>query len=1467
MRRKMSVYKVFMLMLCLLLIAPSFMSVSASTTKGVSVAVNDSKEIAAAKISKTLNDQFNKDEKVTFLIKFKEQVDTMAIAKQVENEATVQAVTAAQTKLMKRNVLVSELRSTAISTQADVKAYLEKQEAAGNAKDIQSFFIVNGMAVTATKEVMEKIASFPEVEMITPNEEVQLYPSVEAPAGTTENDKNTPTNDNVEWNIQQVGAPQAWEMGVDGQGAVVAVMDTGVQWNHPALMQQYRGFDPANPNSPTHTYSFFDAVSGQSAAYDDHGHGTHVAGTAVGGEQNGTNQIGVAPGAKWIGVKILNASGSGSQAQILNGAQWLLAPTDANGNPNPAMAPDIVNNSWGGGAGMNEWFRPMVQAWRAADIYPVFAAGNTTLTNPGGPGSVAVPANYPESYAVGATDVNMNLGSFSLQGPSPYGEMKPEVSAPGVNIRSATPGSNYQGGWNGTSMAAPHVAGAVALLKQVNSSLSIDEIAEILENTATPRTNAQYPEAPNNGFGHGIINVHDAVSSIISGLGKIKGQVVRDGEDDEAPTFEHTAPAETYAGMALPLSIDVQDNVSITSVTLQYENAEGEWVDVEATRTSGTYNNATYQAAIPGDEIAVPSVSYKFHVVDFGGNEVTTDTYEVSVQPGISIGYFQDFESDPIGWYSFGDNNSWQWGVPTSGPNGAYSGEKVYATNLAGNYDNRANMTLVMPPVELPEDSEAYLQYKSWHNLETRWDFGHVFVSTDGGETWTQAYRFDDVTNGWVDREVDLSQYAGQTILVGFNVTTDGSVVRVGWYLDDVQLSDEPLADGETAIAITKEDNNVAAKDEKVDPDKIVPAGSLVDFNKVNDSAVNTSGLPLNAQVTVVESNRSVNTNPANGQYELLHAAGEFTVKAEAYGYYPAEQSVNIPADGEATANFVLDEIPQGTVTGVVTNSATGNPVADATLLLVEDAAIAPVETDENGAFTISAYEGEYTLRVMAPSFYSEDVTITVEGNSSTEQNISLRPFIGYPGEIGYDDGTAENARAFYDAGNGWAVKMSLPEGHSQALVTGGLFRFWDTSWPTPGGTDFQVAVYDATGPDGSPGNRLAGPISATALRTGEWTNVDLSEHGIIVNQDFYMVYIQSHPNPNAPGLGTDEDGPNAGRSWQLVGGAWSPSPEAEGNYMIRATVNFEVTPPTVTSPVDGTFTNQEVVTVEGSAAPTTTVHVLNNGEEVAEVATSDQGTFNVDIELQQGVNVLTTKASTANGTTEESEPITVVLDQEAPELAITSPENNSKTNRETVTVTGTVSDENLDFVKVNGRDVAVNDGQYSQRVMLENGENIITVVAQDKAGNSTEASVVVDAKYTAPAITNLAPTDDVYLRAGESVKIEFNSDPGLDATFTIRMPLTNTNADLYNQELYNAMELPLREVSPGYYVGYWTATSSVQAFGAEIEVKVQDDYSNVTRQIAEGKLFINVSNGGDDRPGNPNPGRPDNPGKGKGRN
>ncbi|TQR16590.1 S8 family peptidase [Psychrobacillus vulpis] len=1436
------------------LVAPNV--VSAETTSKLHQSFRDSSSNSISvkdKMSSRLLENFKEDDKVTFLIKFKEKSDSVAVAAEARKNADDANLSAQNTKLIQRSAVVSELRTTSIESQQSVKEFLEQEVAKGNAEDITSYFIVNGMAVTATKEIAEKIATFPEVEKVLPNETRQLFTTKTENAVAPKAELT-----NIEWGVERVKAPNVWAMGIDGAGTVVASIDTGVQWDHPALKQKYRGYNAAN-GQVSHDFNWFDATAGRATPYDDIDHGTHVTGTMVGSEPNGSNQIGVAPGAKYIAVKAFTAAG-GTDADLLEAAQWILAPTDANGNARVDMAPDIVNNSWGGGPGLDEWYRDVVRNWRAAEIFPEFSAGNTTLSNPGGAGSVAAPANYPESFATGATDINNKVGSFSLRGPSPYAEIKPDISAPGVNIRSSVPGGGYEGGWNGTSMAGPAVSGVAALLRQVNANLTVDEMEQILLDTAQPLTDSQYPTTPNHGYGYGLVDAYEAVSSIITGLGTLKGQVTQQGDDNEAPVFEHLAPRETYAGMDLDLTITANDNISVSSVVLSYKDTNGAWQTIDAGRKSGDYKSGVYGVVIPGEFITGNSFTYKWTINDFGNNEVSSEEYVVQVKPGITVGYSEDFESTPVGWTSFGVKNSWEWGVPTSGPRSAASGEKVYATNLEGPYESSMNATLVMPPVDLPEGN-SYLQFKQWHEFEQAssgraWDYGHVFVSTDQVE-WTQLLKIQGASNGWIDGEVDLSAYAGQRVYIGFNAFSDGSVVKEGWYIDDVSLANVSQT-GKISKGKDKEKgNNVNiesgknndnkgnvgkgqdkdAKKESIDPTKIRPELPVKEAPPVVDKIVNPTLLPLGAQVSVLESGRSVYSNPADGSYSLTHGAGTFTVKAEAYGFTSEQQSVSIEADGTATANFTLDEVAQNTVSGTITDQSTGEGIEGATLLLVEDANITPVETDAAGNYSLTAYEGNYTLKVIARGYHSQEVAIII-GEEAVTQNIALEPFYTYPGgEIGYDDGTAENARAFNAAGNAWAVKMSLPEGKENGIVTDGVFRFWDTEWPVPGGTAFAVEVWDTTGANGAPGKKLAGPIDATALRNGEWTVVNLTEHNIVVNGDFYMVYRQTFANPNTPGLATDENGTNAGRSYQSVSGAWSPSPAEEGNYMIRARVSYEVHGPAITSPVADSVTNKASISVEGTASPTTTIELKQNGEVAGSVVVGADGKFAIPAQLTEGANELKAVSKLDGRVTGESSPVTVILDTAAPELTIDKPLDGDKTNRESVTVEGTVIDDNLDWVRVNGQAAAVVDGKYSKRILLENGANEITVEASDKASNNVTKKITVTAHYNAPVIENLTPSKDLNLTTGKSVKIEFDSTPGLKATFVIHMPLTNVGG-----QVQNATELPMMELANGHYVGYWTVPYGTVADGAVIEVKAVDNFNNETRQKAAGKLYINVA-------------------------
>src|SRR5690606_38924429 len=387
---------------------------------------------------------------------------------------------------------------------------------------------------------------------------------------------------------------------------------------------------------------------------------------------------------------------------------------------------------------------------------------------------------------------------------------------------------------------------------------------------------------------------------------------------------------------------------------------------------------------------------------------------------GITVGYSTDFETAPIGWTSYGANNTWEWGVPTYGPDGAFSGEKVYATNLSGDYSSSSDMMLVMPPIDLP-DGDSYLQFKHWHEINAGFDFGYVDISTEQ-DNWEQLAVVDGDTADWEDSEFQLSQYAGERVYIGFHFTSSAVVNEAGWYLDDVKLSDTSLLNDSADSnnnQIGKEQSNDSS--EKLEAKHSVP--KKMESQKENKKTeANVSTLPLEATVSVIESGQSVKTNPADGTYSLLHAAGDFTLVAEAYGFHPLEQTVTIEADGETEANFALEEMNQYTVSGSISDEATGEPVEGATVILVEDANVEPTTTDAEGNFSLTAYEGTYTLKVIATGYHGTEVDVNLSDGDTTV-DITMEPFYTVPGgEIGYDDGTAENARAFYDAGNGLVV-------------------------------------------------------------------------------------------------------------------------------------------------------------------------------------------------------------------------------------------------------------------------------------------------------------------------------------------------------------------------------------------------------------------------------------------------------------
>jgi hypothetical protein len=407
--------------------------------------------------------------------------------------------------------IINKLQKTAQASEKEIWPVLKEEIDKGNIKDYRPFWIVNAFTAQINAEALVTLSTLPQVIHIRLERQYTLStPFNYIPVESRNDNPYTPATfqggtGEHPWNLELIKAPLVWQQGIYGKDVVVAIMDTGVDLNHPALKEHYRG----NLQGHSHETSWFDAAANSSQVNsgprDVNGHGTHIAGVILGGSPQ--EPLGVAPGARWIAVNIFT-KGYAWDSHIIQAFQWLMAP-----GGDPRNAPRIINCSW---ASRPEYVRDYLQ-WEIlhnlerAGIFVVFAAGNNGTSGPGSP------ASYPHAFSVGAVKKEgeaVKIADFSSRGPVNWQGItytKPEISAPGINIRSSWLNNGYTV-LDGTSLAAAHVSGAAALLLESKPDLSPYEIKYILEHAAywDPSWNA-LGERPNNAYGFGILDAYEAV--------------------------------------------------------------------------------------------------------------------------------------------------------------------------------------------------------------------------------------------------------------------------------------------------------------------------------------------------------------------------------------------------------------------------------------------------------------------------------------------------------------------------------------------------------------------------------------------------------------------------------------------------------------------------------------------------------------------------------------------------------------------------------------------------------------------------------------------------------------------------------------------------------------------------------------------------------------------------------------------
>ena len=534
------------------------------------------------------------------------------------------------------------LTQHAARTQVGLQGFLKSRSAT-----YQSFWAANMLVATANRQLVEQLAARSDVARVDSNNPTRWIedPTISkfslAPSST-----NAPNA--VEWGVLNVNAPAVWALGFIGQGMVVGNEDTGMRWTHNALKPKYRGW---NGTTADHNFNWHDSIhsGGGScgpntvAPCDDQGHGTHTTGTTVGDDGAG-NQVGVAPGAKWIGCRNMD-QGNGTPATYTECFQFFIAPTDlAGNNANPALRPHVINNSWtcpaSEGCVTRAELETIVNNTEAAGIFVEASAGNS------GPGCSTVsdpPAIYSASFSTGAIDISNVLAGFSSRGSSTFytpNLLKPNISAPGVNVRSSTVTSDASyGNLSGTSMAGPHVVGVVALLWSARPQLvrNIAATKAILQNTANPAVTVSPAQTcggttssqiPNNSFGYGRVDALAAVNAVPTAApATISGAITT---PDGAP----------LAGVTVNLS-GARSRKTITdgNGNYRFENVDsGNFYTVTPSRVNYNFNpdnrsfslsgsktdavfTATPDSVIVANPLDVPEYFVRQHYLDFLGRE------------------------------------------------------------------------------------------------------------------------------------------------------------------------------------------------------------------------------------------------------------------------------------------------------------------------------------------------------------------------------------------------------------------------------------------------------------------------------------------------------------------------------------------------------------------------------------------------------------------------------------------------------------------------------------------------------------------------------------------------------------------------------------------------------------------------------------------------------------------------------
>jgi len=459
------------------------------------------------------------NEIVKVLVIMKDQTDMQRMDKSL-HEARV-------TRAARNQAVVTTLRDAATATQEDLLGEMDKRianKSGGGVLGYTPHWIINAVVVVADVATVRQIAARDDVDVVEPDLEVELIEPVMVKQAVLPNNKSE-DDSFVAPGVIAVNAPRVWyELGLTGEGTLVANMDSGVDVTHPMLVDRWNGnFVPADQAWRDHG-----GAGSPDLPFDSFGHGTHVMGTITGA--TATDTLGVAPGARWMASNAIWADNNTFDNMVIAGFEFF---ADPDGDPLTSDdVPDVVQNSWGVTPSSIRGYVTCDSRWwetidncEAAGVVVTWSAGNEGPN----PGTIRIPVDRASSptntFSIGSANENAPyyVSSFSSRGPSGCGgvyQIKPEVTAPGENIISAYPNDQYSY-MSGTSMAGPHVAGIVALMREASPDLDVITIKEILMETAIDTG----PTGNDNANGWGFVDAYAAVMAAFNDVGRVKGAI------------------------------------------------------------------------------------------------------------------------------------------------------------------------------------------------------------------------------------------------------------------------------------------------------------------------------------------------------------------------------------------------------------------------------------------------------------------------------------------------------------------------------------------------------------------------------------------------------------------------------------------------------------------------------------------------------------------------------------------------------------------------------------------------------------------------------------------------------------------------------------------------------------------------------------------------------------------------------